>query len=198
LFTDLSLPRVSGVKSVVDRSGIGFEWRSLANYSNIQGVNIYRAQVINGKQGEFVKVASVGSRFATHYVDTTIKPGAKYIYTFTTFAGLSESNYGDVISVKSMPPYKAVKFVSATLVDRGVVKLLWVPNNEPTVTEYLIQRKCSRDNKWHYLDKVKGRLYPEYIDSRAERGYRCSYRVFASDAFGFISFMGKELSVEVK
>ncbi len=198
LFTDLSLPQVRGVKSVVDRSGIGFEWQSLANFKNIQGVNIYRAKVVKGKKQAFQKVASVGSRYATHYVDTTVKPGVIYLYTFTTFAGLSESAYGDVVKVKSRPPYKAVKFVSASLVDRGVVKLLWVPNSEPTVTEYLIQRKCSRDNKWHFLDRVKGRLYPEYIDSRAERGYRCTYRVFASDAFGNISFMGKELSVEVR
>ena len=198
LFTDLSLPQVRGVKSVVDRSGIGFEWQSLANFKNIQGVNIYRARIVKGKKGAFKKVGSVGSRYATHYVDTTIKPGAKYLYTFTSFAGLSESAYGDVVSAKSKPPYKAVKFVSASLVDRGVVKLLWVPNSEPTVTEYLIQRKCTRDNKWHFLDKVKGRLYPEYIDSRAERGYRCTYRVFAGDPFGNVSFMGKELSVEVR
>jgi len=198
LFTDLSLPKIRGVKSVVDRSGIGFEWQSLANFKNIQGVNIYRARITKGKKQTFTKVASVGSRYATHYVDTTVRPGTKYIYTFTTFAGLSESDYGDVIKIKSKPPYKAVKFVSANLVDRGVVKLLWVPNSEPTVTEYLIQRKCTRDNKWHYLDRVKGRLYPEYIDSRAERGYKCTYRVFASDAYGVISYIGKELSVEVR
>lgn len=198
LFTDDTLPRVVGVKSVVDRSGIGFEWKSVAQYGNVQGINIYRAVAKKGVKQSYEKVGSVGSRFATHFVDTTAKPGVKYFYTFTTFAGLSESVYGDIVPVKSRPPYKAVKFVSAILVDRGVVKLLWVPNSEPTVTEYLIQRRCSRDNKWHFLDRVKGRLYPEYIDSRAERGYKCSYRVFATDPFGTPSFISKELSVEVK
>lgn len=197
-FTDLSLPKVTAIKSVVDRSGIGFEWGSLDNYRNVQGVNIYRAVAKKGINQTYIKIDSVGSRFATHYVDTTVKPGVKYFYTFTTFAGLSEGAHGDIVAIKSKPPYKAVKFISATLVDRGVVKLLWVPNSEPTITEYIIQRKCNRDNKWHYLEKVKGRLYPEYIDTRAERGFICSYRIFAQDALGLTSYIGKELKVEVK
>jgi fibronectin type 3 domain-containing protein len=197
-FTDLSLPKVASVKSVVDRSGIGFEWSSLAKFQNVQGVNIYRAVAKKGVNQTYIKIDSVGTRYATHYVDTTVKPGVNYFYTFTTFAGLSESAHGDIVAIKSKAPYKAVKFVSAKLVDRGVVKLLWVPNSEPTVSGYIIQRKCSRDNKWHYLDKVKGRLYPEYIDTRAERGFTCDYRVFASDALGLTSYNGKEIKVEVK
>jgi len=198
LFTNTSLPKIVGVKKIVDRGGIGFEWSSLAKYPNIQGVKIYRAKIVKGKRGPFERVGAVGSRFATHFVDTTAKAGMRYLYTFTTFSGLSESPYGEVVEVKSKPPYRAVKFVSATLVDRGVVKLLWVPNSEPTVTEYLIQRNCTYDNKWHFLARVKGRISPEYIDTNAMRGYKCGYRIFATDPFGTPSFLGKVLSVEVK
>jgi len=196
-FSDLSLPKVTGVKSIADRNSIGFEWKSLANYPNVQGINIYRAKAVKGTKQTYTKIASVANRYATHFVDTTAKPGTNYFYTFTTFSGFNESLHGDIIPIRTKPPYKAVKFVEAKLVDKGVVKLLWVPHSAPTVTEYIIERHC-RDKKWHYLKKVQGRLYPEYVDTTAPRGYICSYRIFARDAFGLNSYVGKELSVEVK
>ena len=192
------MPTINGVKSVVDRSAVGFEWKSLASYPNVQGVNIYRAEAKKAKNQTYTKIASVPTRYATHYVDTNIKPNKKYFYTFTTFSGLSESLHGDIVPIKTKPPYKLVKFVSASLVDVGVVKLLWVPSSEPSVLGYIIQRNCSNDNRWHFLDRVKGRLYPEYIDTRALRGYTCRYRVFAEGINGLTSYVGKELSVKVR
>jgi len=198
LFTDLSLPTVKGVKRVVDRSSIGFEWKSLANFPRVQGVNIYRAKAINGSKQMFDKIATVPTRYATHYVDTTAQPGVRYYYTFTTIAGISESAHGDIVAVKSKPPYKSVKFVSATLVDRGIVKLLWVPHSEPTIMGYIIQRECSDNNRWDVLSRVRGRLFPEYIDTKAPRGYICNYRVFAVDGNGMTSKISKELQVKVR
>jgi fibronectin type 3 domain-containing protein len=196
-FSDLSLPKVTGIKTVLDRNSVGFEWKSLANYPNVQGINIYRAKAVKGKNQVYIKIATVGNRFATHFVDTTAKPNTNYFYTFTTIAGLSESVHGDIVPVRTKPPYKAVKFVEAKLVDRGVVKLLWVPSSEPTITEYIIERHC-RDKRWHFVNKIQGRLYPEYVDTTAPRGFTCSYRVFASDAVGLTSYVGKVLKVEVK
>ncbi len=192
---DTALPAVSGIKSMVDRDSVGFEWKSLAA-TNVKGVNIYRALAKKGNQQTFEKIDSVSNRFATHYVDTTIKPGRVYFYTFTTFAGLSESAHSRIIRVQSKRAYKPVKFVEAKLVDRGIVKLLWVPHPAQTIVEYVIQRNCN--GSWHYLKSVKGRLYPEYVDTTAPRGRECSYRVFARDALGINSSLGKELSVKVK
>jgi len=120
-----------------------------------------------------------------------------YFYTFTTYSGLSESLYGDVVPVKSAPPYKQVHLVSAQNVGDHTVKLLWVPSNEPTIYEYVIERK-GRDGKWHYLKSVKGRLYPEFIDTTVSRGKSYSYRVFARDAMGMTSYVGNALTVEVR
>ncbi len=193
---DTSLPKVTGIKSALDRSSIGLEWSSLAKFHNVRGVNIYRAVAKKGAQQSFEKIATIPNRFATHYVDRDIKPGVIYFYTMTSNSGFVESMYGDIVKAKSRPSYKAVKFIEARLVDRGVVKLLWVPHQARTVTEYVVQRKCK--NIWHYIKTVKGRLYPEYVDVTAPRGHRCSYRVFARDYSGVNSFVGKELSVEVK
>ncbi len=197
-FTDYSLPKVVGVKSVIDRNSVGFEWKSLAKYKNVTGINVYRAVAKKGVKQVYIKIDSIVNRFATHYVDRTAKPNTRYFYTFTTTSGLSESLYGDIVPVKTNPPYKAVKFVEAKLVDIGVVKLLWVPHTAPTVTEYIIQRKRTDEKRWFYLETIKGRLYPEYIDTTAKRGYRYDYRVFARDANEMYSLPSKILSVEVK
>ncbi len=197
-FTDYSLPKVVGVKSVIDRNSVGFEWKSLAKYKNVTGINVYRAVAKKGTKQVYIKIDSIVNRFATHYVDRTAKPNTRYFYTFTTASGLSESLYGDIIPVKTNPPYKAVKFVEARLVDRGIVKLLWVPHTAPTITEYIIQRKRTNEKRWYYLETIKGRLYPEYIDATAKRGYRYDYRVFARDANEMYSLPSKILSVEVK
>ncbi len=197
-FTDYSLPKVVGVKTVIDRNSVGFEWKSLARYKNINSINVYRAEAKKGIKQVYVKIDAITNRFATHYVDKKIKPNTKYFYTFTTAVGLSESMYGDIVPIKTMPPYKSVKLVEAKLVDVGVVKLLWVPSSEPTVTEYIIQRRKKSDKRWFYLATVKGRLYPEYIDFTPERGNKYFYRVFARDANEFLSKASNVLSVEVR
>jgi len=197
-FTDYSLPKITKVKSIVDRNSVGFEWKSIAKYKNLTGVNIYRAEAKHGAKQVYIKIGAVTNRFATHYVDTKIKPNTKYFYTFTTASGLSESMYGSIVPVKTKPAYRAIKLIEAKLVDRGVVKLLWVPSQEPTVTEYVIQRKKVNDRRWFYLETIKGRLYPEFIDSTAPRGFKYNYRIFARDASEMISLPSNVLTVEVK
>ena len=197
-FTDISLPKIVGVKAVVDRNSVGFEWKSIARYANVTSINVYRAVAKPGIKQVYVKIDSISNRFATHYVDNTVRPNTKYFYTFTTASGLSESMYGDIVPVKTQPPYKPIKVVEAKEVDKGVVKILWVPSSEVTVTKYIIQRRKSTDNRWYYLQTVKGRLYPEYIDSTPQRGNVYLYRVFARDANDMTSLPSNEVKVEVK
>ena len=196
-FTDISLPKVTGVKSVADRNSIGLEWKPLFRYTNIQGVNIYRAKAVPGAKQVYTKIATISNRFATHYVDTNIEPNTNYFYTFTTYSGLNESLYGDVVPVKSAKPYKQVRLVSAEVVGDNTVKILWVPSSEPTIYEYVIERKKD-GGKWHYLKSIKGRLYPEYIDLTVVKGHSYSYRVFARDAMGMTSYVGNILTVKVR
>lgn len=197
LFTDISLPKVAGIKAVTDRNSIGFEWQPLFKHQNIQGVNIYRAVAKPGAKQSYVKIGTISNRFGTHFVDTDIQPGVNYFYTFTTYSGLSESLYSKPVAVKSEPPYKRVHLVSVEQVGDHTAKLLWIPSAEPTVFEYVIERKRDSD-KWHYLKSIKGRLYPEYVDVTVTRGHKYSYRVFARDAMGMVSYVGNIISVEVK
>jgi len=196
-FADISLPKIVHVKKIVTKDSVGFEWQSVAYNPSVTGINVYRAEAKPGVNQTYVKIDAISNRFATHYVDTTIKPNKKYFYTFTTFSGLNESLHGDIVPVKTKPPYRAVRVVSATQVDINVVKLLWVPSSEPTITHYIIQRKVG-NSKWFFLTKIKGRLYPEYIDTTAYRGHKYSYRVFAVDELGMSSVYGNTVSVEVK
>ncbi len=196
-FTDITLPKVVGIKKIVDRSSVGFEWKSLEKYPNITGINIYRAKAKPGKNQIYYKIDSIPNKFATHYVDTHIEPNTKYFYTFTTYSGLNESLYGDIVAVKTKPPYKKVKVVLIEQVFKDTVKILWVPSSEPQIYKYKIFRK--KDNyRWAYLDTVKGRLYPEYIDTTAFRGHKYEYRVVAYDANEMASVISDKLSIKVK
>jgi fibronectin type 3 domain-containing protein len=195
-FSDISLPTIKGVKKVVDESSVGFEWPSLAKFSNVGGINVYRAKAKPGINQTYVKIASIPNRFATHFVDTTIEPNTNYFYTFTTFSGLNESSHGQIIAVKTKPKYKAVKLVSAEVVGKDTVKVLWVPHSNVRIYKYILQR--SKDNsKFFYLDTIKGRLYPEFIDTTAKRGHKYSYRIVALDAYGKASEVSQIVSVEV-
>jgi len=197
LFTDVNLPKVVNITKAVDRSSIGFEWKSLAHYTNITGINIYRAKARPGLKQVYTKIASIPNRFATHYVDTSIEANTKYFYTFTTYSGLSESLYGEIVPVKTPPPYRKVKVASAEVVFKDTVKILWIPSPEPQIYKYKIFRQ--KDNlPWIYLNTVKGRLYPEYIDTTAFRGHTYSYRVVAYDANGMPSVISEPLIVKVK
>jgi len=195
-FTDVSLPTIKNVTKVVDRSSVGFEWESVANFANVTGINVYRAKAKPGINQTYVKIASIPNRFATHFVDTTAQPNTNYFYTFTTFSGLNESSHGQIVPVKTKPKYKPVKLVSAEVVGKDTVKVLWVPHNNPRVFKYILQR--SKDgNRWFYLATVKGRLYPEYIDTTAKRGHKYSYRIVGVDAYGLPSKVSQVVSVEV-
>ncbi len=196
-FSDVTLPVIHNVKKVVGRSSVGFEWPSLAKYPRVTGVNIYRAKAKPGINQVYIKIATVPNRFATHFVDTNIEPGTKYFYTFTTYSGLNESIHGDIVPVLTKPPYKAIKVISATVVAKDTVKLLWIPSSEPMIYKYIIERKTD-NSKWFYLTTVKGRLYPEYIDATAFRGHSYSYRIIAKDAYGVSSYVSNVVSVKVQ
>jgi len=196
-FTDISLPRITGVKKVVQRASVGLEWRSISSFLNVTGINIYRAEAKPGANQVYEKIGTIGNRFATHFVDMHVKPNTKYFYTLTTTSGLNESSHGDIIPVQTKPPYKPVKIDSAEQVAKDVVKILWVPSSNDSIYKYIIQRK-NDNSRWFYVDTVRGRLYPEYIDTTAKRGHIYSYRVIAFDAYGLSSLPSKVVKVEVK
>jgi fibronectin type 3 domain-containing protein len=193
---DPSLPKIHNVKTAVDKSSIGFEW-DLIKDSRVKGIDVYRAVSTGSKEETFNKIATIGNRYATHFVDTDITPNTNYIYTFRTFGLLKGSGPGKMVRVKASSPLKGVNLVSVYLADSGVVKILWKPHPYSGVYDYVIERKL-QGRDWKYLATVKGRLSPEYIDMSAARGYNYSYRVVARLADGIRAVPSRAITLLVQ
>jgi len=195
--TDKTLPTIQQVNVLVEKSSVGFEWPAIRD-KRVKGINIYRAEPGDLRQQKFTRIASLGGNYATHYVDKSIKPDKKYMYTFTTYDLLHESPHGKIIRVKTSPAYKSVEFVKVYLRDSGVVKILWKPHPNPRIASYIIQRRLANKKEWHYLASVSGRLMPEYIDSSAAKGFKYAYRVIARSSDGILARPSEEATISVK
>jgi fibronectin type 3 domain-containing protein len=195
---DSTLPRITQVKVLVEKSSVGFEWPAIHD-ERVKGINVYRAEAVQGTQQKFVKIATIGDRFATHYVDRTILPNRRYMYMFTTYNLLHESTTGKIVRVQTAPAYKAVEFVKVYLRSSGVVKVLWKPHPNPRIAGYIVQRRLegSKDT-WRFLSNVSSRLMPEYIDSSVAKGHRYSYRVIARSSTGILSMPSAPASIQVR
>ncbi len=195
--TDKTLPTIQQVNVLVEKSSVGFEWPAIKD-QRVKGINVYRAIPGDFKNQKFTRIATLGSRYATHYIDNTIQPNMKYMYTFTTFDLAHESPHGKIIRVKTSSPYKPVEFVKVYLKAPGVVKILWKPHSNPRIAGYVIQRRLAEKKEWHYLASVSGRLMPEYIDASVAKGYRYAYRVIARSNTGVLSKPSAEAAIFVK
>lgn len=194
--TDPSMPMIKGVKHITDKTSVGFEWPEIQD-KRVEGIEIYRAVQSNAPKQKYIKIATIGNRYATHFVDTNIKPNTNYLYTFRTFGVLYGSAPGEIVKVKTDSPFPPVSFFKAYLVDKGVVKLLWTPHPDLRIHDYIIERKVAgRD--WKYLANIKGRLSPEYIDMSPAKGHTYSYRLIARSADGFRSKPSTPATVTVE
>ena len=180
--SDETLPTITGIKHIVGKSSVGFEWSAIQD-SRVKGIKIYRAIPQSTADQKYTKIASIDDRFATHYVDRNIKPNQSYLYTFTTYSLLKESLPGSVIQVQTHEAFEPVSFIKTYSTSKGVVKVLWNPHPAPEIAGYIIERKVS-GGEWKYLAFVRGRLMPEYIDQSAALGYSYSYRVVARSSSG--------------
>jgi len=195
--TDMSLPQVKGVKHIVDKGSVGFEWPAITGGSKIEGIKVYRT-IANGKSiQKYKNIATITNRYATHYVDRTVKPNEIYRYSFTTYALLKESLPGDVVDVSTKTAIEPVGFLNLYQIHKGVIKVLWSPHTNKDVSGYIVQRKLN-GSRWRFLARIKGRLMPEYIDSSVGVGYGYGYRVIAITSYGTSSDPSEPSYIEVK
>ena len=173
---DPSLKSINQVRALPMQNSVGFEWKKIED-KRIHGVNIYRGNPTQGSQS-FKRIGSAGDRYATHFVDTHVKPDTTYMYTFTTFSLGKESNHGAVIKVKTRPALNAVTFAKAYNVAPGVVKLLWAPHSNQSINRYVIERSVNT-GKWKFMAQVDGQLMAEYIDTFVHPGNNYRYRIIA-------------------
>jgi len=175
--TDPTLKSITQVRALPMMSSVGFEWEKIQD-RRIHGINIYRKVPSNQEDQEFKRIGSIGNRYATHFVDTHVKPNTKYLYTFTTFALGKESKRSTVLRVKTRPTFTPVSFVKAYKEAPGVVKLLWRPHPSQRVNAYIIERSVN-NGTWKYVSQVEGQLMAEYIDTFVRNGNTYAYRIIA-------------------
>ena len=169
---DPSLSKLRDLKALPQRNTIGFEWAKITD-SRVRGINIYRSS-----EGEERLVATISNAYATHFVDTQVKPGQRYRYTFKTLRFGKEAASGARIEVRTLPPLRGVSFLKAYKAGEGAVKLLWRPHGNESINGYIIERSVNGE-AWRYLAKVKGRIMVEYIDTFVRRGREYRYRIIA-------------------
>ncbi|HIP28658.1 MAG TPA: hypothetical protein EYG82_05720 [Sulfurovum sp.] len=174
--TDTTLKSIYDVQALPTQSSVGFEWKKIED-RRIHGVNIYRGIPTQGRQS-LKRIGTASNRYATHFVDRRVKPNTSYIYTFRTFSLGKESTQGRVLKVKTAPALKSVSFFKSYNVAPGVVKLLWSPHVNESISRYVIERSVN-GGSWRFVANVKGRLMVEYIDTFIRRGNSYRYRIFA-------------------
>jgi len=174
--TDSALQGIGEVHTLATMNSVGFEWRKIEN-KKIHGVNIYRGNA-SGDRESFKRIGTIGNRYGTHFVDTHVKADTSYSYTFTTFSLGKESRRSKILYVKTKPAFPAVSFVKAYKVAPSVVKVLWRPHANPSVSAYIVQRSVE-GGEWRFVSQVEGRLMAEYIDTFVRRGKSYRYRIIA-------------------
>ena len=174
--TDPSLDTINQVHALPRMNSVGFEWKKIEDH-RIHGVNIYRGSASQDIQS-FKRIGTVGNRYATHFVDTHVKADSSYQYSFTTFSFGKESRRSAPLEVRTLPAFSAVSFVKAYKVAPSVVKLLWKPHVNPSISAYIVERSVN-GSEWKYVSQVQGQLMAEYIDTFVRSGHTYSYRIIA-------------------
>ena len=173
---DSSLNSVQGLHALPKINSVGFEWQKIED-ERIHGINIYRAERAK-HNGNFERIGTVGNRYATHFVDTHVKPDTTYRYRFHTFAFGRESKESAGLEVRTLRSFEAVSFVKAYKVAPNVVKLLWKPHANPSISTYIVERSVN-GSEWQFVSQVEGQLMAEYIDTFVRGGESYSYRIIA-------------------
>jgi len=188
---DPNLPKLNGVKAVPSNTSVAFEWQPMTK-QGITGYNIYRTkknQYINSQTKTLEKIATIYNPFSSHYVDTNIKQGAAYTYTFTTLRGSFESPNGQVMLVRTLGFLEPITYLKAFQKSQTNIKLLWRPHPNKIIKMYRIERSVN-GSEWKWIDSVPHRMMSEYIDIKVIPGNSYKYRVIAvgyDDSFSKVS-----------
>lgn len=186
--TDISLPKPNNLKALSTIDSVGLEWKKI-NDPRITGYNIYRGKPVSNGNQKLERVATVGSRHATHYVDLGLTPQSDYIYSVSSIALGKESIPSDPVFVKTKAWLAPVTLTKAYRVEPRAVKVLWAPHAHPSVSGYVIERRIN-GTEWIYYAEVRGRLMPEFIDKYVKPGNSYEYRIKAKSCHKTISKPG--------
>ena len=196
---DPSLPKLNDVKAVPSSTSVAFEWKSLVN-EGITGLNIYRTgtnEYVDSSTKQLQKIGVIRERFATHYVDTQLRQGSTYTYTFTTVKDGFESAHGKIIKVKTLDPFDPVIFFQAFQKTRNSIKLIWRPHANLKVSWYKVEKSVNAGD-WKWVGTIKERMMSEYIDNRVVPGNSYTYRIIAMGFEHSFSKSSTNISIQAR
>jgi len=181
---DPTLTTLGSVRTLPMMTSVGFEWDIIKD-KKIHGINIYRKSpdAEDPEEREFRRIGAIGNRYATHFVDTHVKPDTRYIYKFSTFSMGKETTPGTVVEVHTKPTFAPVSFLQAYKVGPTAVKLLWRPHSSDKISSYVIERSVN-GGEWRFMAQVEGILMAEYIDTLVRGGNTYAYRIVAKSYEG--------------
>jgi len=181
---DPDLPELGTVRTLPMMNSVGFEWNTIGN-EKVHGINIYRKSPTtkDSEERAFKRIGAIGNRYATHFVDTHVKPDTRYIYKFTTFSLGKESTPGTRVEVRTQPTFAPVSFLQAYKVGPSAIKLLWRPHSSDRISSYIIERSVNGGD-WKFMAQVEGLLMAEYIDTLVRSGNTYAYRIIAKSYDG--------------
>ncbi|MBP5779048.1 MAG: hypothetical protein J6W17_03745, partial [Campylobacter sp.] len=189
-----NLPQVTNVKTISGTTEIGLEWPSYAEYSDVQGFQIFRAEM-NG--GEMKRVAVVKDKYSTHFVDTKLAPETTYKYVVKTYGGGAVSESAPVTVASTTKLMDSVPFAQAIYGLPERIKIIWRPHPDLRVKSYVIERRSLGSQSWSKRAEVNGRLSAEYID-KVGSGQSYEYRIFVKTASGELSKPSEILQATTK
>ena len=162
------------IKILADTNTIAFEWAFSDDYK-IKGYQIFRKKA---NEGSFSKIATLDSRFITHFADNNLEANTTYQYKFNAYDENKILSYDSEIITANTLAINAVNFFQAISNYPRKVKLLWNPHNDTRVNGYIIEKKDKNGN-WKKLTEINNRLLVEYIDRNLEDQTTYEYRIFA-------------------
>lgn len=199
-FSSVSTPNVNpnlappkDIKFLTDTNTVGFEW-AFSNDYNIKGYQIYRKKE---NEGKFSKIATLDSRFTTHFADNNLESNTTYQYKFNAFdKDKTLSQDSEIITAKTLALNPIDYFKALSNYPRKV-KLIWNPHSDTRVIGYLIEKK-DKNGEWKKLSEVNSRLLVEYIDKNLEDAMTYEYRIFAYNKHKSLSLPSEASSATTK
>ncbi|PHS58341.1 MAG: hypothetical protein COB17_03620 [Sulfurimonas sp.] len=176
---------------------IALEWKSIKD-SRVKGIYIYRLalDIDDASSNEYYD--TVSNRYATHYLDTDIKPDSRYSYYFKTYSLNAQSLASKTTTISSLPIMQSVSWIHSVADMPRSAKIIWRPHSNQKVKAYLIQRRTLKADVWDDIAIVDGRLNVEFIDKKLKDKFTYKYRIKALTYDDITSKPSSEVTVVTK
>lgn len=175
---DSTLPVLSLNGYISDITSAAFEWKPVDD-PRVTGYYVYRTTPGTENQ-KLQRIATVDSRFATHFVDHDLKPNTEYLYRFSTITKEGTESVGsETLTVMTQPMIAPVSFFQSVGNMPRSAKLLWRPHPNTRISGYDIERLNVNEQTWNKVATITGRLNAEFIDKELKDGQVYYYRIKA-------------------